>query len=221
MTQRIQAVAFDLDGLMFNTEMVYDRVGEIMLERRGKTLDPEVVAKMMGRQSQIALQIMIDSYGLGDTVPQLEEEAEELFLGLIVDLAAPMPGLMELLDQLEMLQIPKAITTSSRWKAVEPLLKMANLEDRFAFRLTAEDVTNSKPDPEIYLKATAKFHVAAEQLLVLEDSMVGCQAAVAAGATVVAVPSKYIDHHDFSGAEAVVESLETREIYALVEQGRV
>jgi HAD superfamily hydrolase (TIGR01509 family) len=216
MDQEILAVAFDLDGLMFNTEMIYDQVGETILERRGKSLDPAVVARMMGRQSQVALQIMIDSYGLADTVAELEREAEELFLGMIREDAAPMPGLFELLDQLEVLEIPKAITTSSRVEMVQPLLEMAGIQDRFRFRLTAEDVTRSKPEPEIYLKAAEQFSVPTGNMLVLEDSMVGCQAAVAAGAVTVAVPSKHVDQHDFSGTRAVVSDLTSRVIYDLI-----
>ncbi|MCA9199587.1 MAG: HAD family phosphatase, partial [Planctomycetales bacterium] len=64
----IQAVAFDLDGLMFNTEELYEIVGRRIVERRGRSLDSELVTQMMGRQANVAVPIMLEWYGFTDTV---------------------------------------------------------------------------------------------------------------------------------------------------------
>lgn len=212
----LRAIAFDLDGLMFNTELLYDQVSEILLQRRQRQVSPEVIARMMGRQSHIALQILIDAYQLEDSVADLEQESEEIFLGLLQDQVAPMPGLLPLLDAIESRGFPKAITTSSRRRVVDPILEMTGMTLRFDFRLTAEDIACSKPDPEIYQKAAARFGTAPYEMLVLEDSSVGCQAAVAAGACAVAVPSKLKNYHDFPGARLVVDSLADLRIYQLL-----
>ena len=78
MSRSIRAVAFDLDGLMFNTEELYEKVGGIMLERRGKQICRELLNEMMGRPARVALQHMIDWYQLSDTVEQLQIETELL-----------------------------------------------------------------------------------------------------------------------------------------------
>jgi HAD superfamily hydrolase (TIGR01509 family) len=213
----IGAVAFDLDGLMVNTETLYDIVAETILLRRDKSISPAVIAQMMGRQSHAALQVLIDAYELTDTVTDLEQETEEIFLGLLPDNVAPMPGLSPLLDAIESRNLPKAIATSSRLCLVDPILEQMGWIDRFAFKLTSEDVTRGKPHPEIYLTAAHRFGKKPAEMLVLEDSMVGCQAGVAAGACVVAVPSKLKDQHDFAGAQLVVESLADRRIYDLLD----
>ena len=110
---RPQAVVFDLDGLMFNTEDLYDDVGEILLQRRGFHFSPELKRKMMGLPGPKSLQVMVDHHGLSDTPDRLQAESDEIFAGLLPQHVAPMPGLIELLDALEAAGIPKGIATSS------------------------------------------------------------------------------------------------------------
>ena len=203
----IAAVAFDLDGLMVNTEELYTEVGGVLLARRGKQVTRELLDNMMGRQSSVALQVMIDWHHLGDTVEQLEQETDEIFSGLLEERLAPMPGLLPLLDKLEKNRIPKAVTTSSRRPFVNRILELVGIGDRFQFFLTAEAIVNGKPAPEIYQKAAQRFEVDLEQLLVLEDSEIGCRAAIAAGAYTIAVPGEHSQNHNFSGVHLIVESL--------------
>jgi beta-phosphoglucomutase-like phosphatase (HAD superfamily) len=88
--------------------------------------------------------------------------------------------------------------------------------DRFGFVLTSADVSQGKPHPEIYLRAAERLGIAAERMLVFEDSANGCRAAVAAGATVVAVPGGHSLRHDFSGAALIAESLADPRILSLL-----
>ncbi|GJL66903.1 MAG: haloacid dehalogenase [Nitrospirales bacterium] len=203
----IAAVAFDLDGLMVNTEELYTEVGRVLLARRGKQVTRELLDNMMGRQSAVALQVMIDWHQLDATVAQLQEETDEIFSGLLERRLAPMPGLFALLTKLETCKIPKAVTTSSRRVFVTRVLDLIGVTDRFEFFLTAEDIVQSKPDPEIYQKAAQRFHVEPNQLLVLEDSEIGCCAAIAAGAFTVAVPGEHSRNHSFSGVNLIAASL--------------
>ncbi|WP_447970637.1 HAD family hydrolase [Nitrospira sp. M1] len=203
----IAAVAFDLDGLMVNTEELYTEVGGVLLARRGKQVTRELLDNMMGRQSSVALQVMIDWHQLDATVAQLQAETDEIFSRLLEDRLAPMPGLLSLLAKLETRKIPKAVTTSSRRKFVMRVLDLIGAADRFEFLLTAEDIVNGKPDPEIYCKAAQRFQVDAARMLVLEDSEIGCCAAIAAGAYTVAVPGEHSQNHSFSGVNLIASSL--------------
>ena len=210
----LRAVVFDLDGLMFNTEDLYQHVGGEMLRRRGHKLEAALLDQMMGRPSPLALQLMIDWYKLDDTVEILQAETDEIFSELLEERLFPMPGLQELLAALEAAEMPKAIATSSRRSFTEKVLGIFDLAPRFEFLLTAEDVRQGKPDPEIYLTASRRLSVAPFEVMVLEDSQNGCRAAVAAGAFAVAVPGGLSHQHDFSGAALVAESLLDRRIYA-------
>ena len=203
----IAAVAFDLDGLMVNTEELYTEVGGVLLARRGKKVTRELLDNMMGRQSSVALQVMIDWHDLDATVEQLQRETDEIFLGLLEERLAPMPGLLPLLEKLEKNKMPKAVTTSSRRPFVDRVLELVGIGDRFQFLLTAEGIVNGKPDPEIYQKAAQEFQVDTKQLLVLEDSEMGCRAAIAAGAYTVAVPSEHSRNHNFSDVNLIATSL--------------
>lgn len=213
---RIRAVTFDLDGLMFNTETLYEEVGAELLQRRGKKITRELLDQMMGRQSRVALQIMIDWHALDATIEQLQAETDEVFEEILEHRLAPMPGLLELLDWLESAKIPKAIATSSRRVFVDRVLSLSKMARRFHFVLTAEDVTCGKPAPEIYLTAAQRFGLPAAEMMVLEDSENGCRAAVAADAFVVAVPSEHSDQHDFSGVNLVADTLADRRIYQAI-----
>ena len=209
----LRAVAFDMDGLMFNSEDVYSAVGTELMRRRGREFCKGLKDAMMGLPSTVALQVMIDWHGLDATVEQLEAETDEIFPPILDEQLRPMPGLMRLLDAIEAASIPKAIATSSRLLYVETVLGVFGLESRFGFILAAEDVENGKPAPEIYTKSAERFGIAPECMMVLEDSQNGTRAAVDAGAFAVAVRGEHSRDHDFSGARLLVDSLEDRRIY--------
>jgi beta-phosphoglucomutase-like phosphatase (HAD superfamily) len=94
------------------------------------------------------------------------------------------------------------------------VLGRVGLRDRFAFILTSADVVHGKPHPEIYHKAASRLAVAPGAMLVLEDSQAGCQAAVAAGAVVIAIPGGLSRSHDFTGVNYIAESLADPHIYS-------
>jgi HAD superfamily hydrolase (TIGR01509 family) len=212
-SDRLAAVVFDLDGLMFNTEALYQQVGTELLARRGKRFEAELLDRIMGRKSAVALQIMIDWHGLSDTVPLLAEESEAIFAEILDTQLQCMPGLEPLLEALETADIPKAIATSSSRRFVDNVLGRFDFAPRFQFILTSEDVVEGKPHPEIYEKAAARFGLPPRQVMVLEDSENGCRAAIAAGTFAVAVPGSHSSTHDFSGARFVANSLSDGWIY--------
>ena len=210
------AVVFDLDGLMFNTEELYQDVGSELLRRRDREFTKELLGQMMGRPGRISLQIMIDWHSLEATVDELERETDEIFVDILATRLAPMPGLLALLNALEQANVPKAIATSSRRAFVETVLGRFDLEPRFRFILSAEDVIDGKPHPEIYLKTAARFGVPPDRVVVLEDSQNGCAAAVAAGTIAVAVPGGHSLSHNFAGARLSIDSLADPRLYELI-----
>jgi beta-phosphoglucomutase-like phosphatase (HAD superfamily) len=100
------------------------------------------------------------------------------------------------------------------------ILESVPWRDELAFRLTGDDVTRGKPDPQIYRMAAETLGIPVGQMLVLEDSGNGCAAAVAAGAVTVAVPSEHTRNQNFSGATLVAESLLDPRLGAIVRGGK-
>jgi HAD superfamily hydrolase (TIGR01509 family) len=207
MTTPIRAVAFDLDGLMFNTEHVFHLAGHELLGRRGKAWTPHIQGSMMGRRAAEAIPVLIELAELSDSVEDLRNESREIFYAMLPNHLAPMPGLFELLELIEECGLPKGVATSSSRHYAEDILGRFGLLERFAVTLTADDVTQGKPHPEIYLAAADRLGVSPSEMLVFEDSGAGTSAAVAAGARVVSVPHEYSSMHAFDGAVCIAQGL--------------
>jgi HAD superfamily hydrolase (TIGR01509 family) len=214
----IRAVVFDLDGILANTEDLYEQAGETVLGRRGKTYDAQLREKIMGRPVVDAIQMMIDCHALPDPIETLMRECREVLDGLMATSLAPMAGVVELLDALQEASVPVAVATSATREYADFVLTRLGLKDCFRFILTAEDITHGKPDPEIYLLAAERLGIRPEQMMVLEDSANGCRAAVAAGAYCVAVPNRHTRLHNFDGARFIAETLADPRVRGRIEQ---
>ncbi|WP_152050030.1 HAD family hydrolase [Tautonia marina] len=192
----LRAVAFDMDGLIFDTEALFFRVAAEMLADRGKTFTHEMMAAMIGRPESEAGPALIAMAGLTESPEALLAEARQRFDALVDTAVHPMPGLFTLLGRLQELGIPRAVATSTRRAYALRLLGNHRLIEHFAFVLGGDEVSRGKPNPEIYQTAAARLGVAPSSMLVLEDSPAGVSAARAAGAFVVAIPH---DHSPASG----------------------
>jgi len=111
---RIEAVAFDLDGLLVNTEELYQHVGTELLRRRGRSFEPDLLDAMMGRPQKVSLAIMIEWHGLADTIEMLATETGEIFVSLLDTQLRTMPGAMELLDLLDARGIARRSRSDAR-----------------------------------------------------------------------------------------------------------
>ncbi len=213
----IRAVAFDMDGLMVNTESIYTMVGDAVLNRRGKEFTPELKKKMMGLPGNVAFQVMIDHASLTDSIETLARESEQVFEDLLPRHLALLPGLLELLAHLDGQRMPRCVATSSSRKFAQRVLELVGVQDRFDFVITAEDVENGKPAPDIYRAAAQRMGVTTPSMMVLEDSHHGSRAGHTSGACTIAVPGEHSRDHDFAGVHAVVDSLLDSRIYAILE----
>lgn len=216
MPANIRAVVFDLDGLMLNTEDIFELAGVELMARRGLEMTDEIRHGMMGRRPVEAFTVLRELTGLQDSLEDLMLETKVLFAALAEDRLAVMPGLLELFDLLDIRKLPRAVATSSPRAYMTHLLEKFDLLHRIDFTLTAEDVTHGKPHPEIYLKAAEMHGVNPAEMLVLEDSETGTRAAAAAGAYIVSVPSRHTDFGDFSMSRLTVSSLLDERLLALL-----
>ena len=203
----LAAVVFDLDGILANTEDLYEQAGETVLRRRGKTYDADLRERIMGRPVVDAIQIMIDCHSLPDTVDDLMRECVDVLQQLMATSLAPMPGAVSFIDDLRAANFPIAVATSATPEYADNVLTRLNLKQQFRFILTAADINHGKPAPDIYLLSADRLGIAPPQMMVLEDSANGCRAAVDAGAFTVAVPNRHTRNHNFSGARFVADTL--------------
>ncbi|QDU80861.1 Phosphorylated carbohydrates phosphatase [Polystyrenella longa] len=215
-SKTIKAVVFDLDGLMFNTEDIFEVAARDLLGRRGHELTDEIRRMMMGRRAFEAFDMLREVLSLEETVEELLEESDELYQTVLDAQLAPMPGLYELLEHIEANNLPKAVATSSHRTYLHNILGRFEMVDRFQHLFTAEDVSLGKPHPEIYLKSAEALQIDPSEMIVLEDSQAGTEAAHAAGACIISVPNRHTRTHDFTAATLVVDRLNHPSVMDLI-----
>ena len=212
-TPPLAAVVFDLDGLIVNSEDIYEEADAEVLRRRGRTYEHVLRERMMGRPTDESLRMMIEHHGLSDTLEELRLERTGLRDRLLKVSLAPMPGFVELLSAISAAKIPAAIATSGTRDYAALVLARLGIVNAFRFVLTAEDVKCGKPAPDIYRLAAKRLELSPTQTIVLEDSANGCRAGIAAQAFTVAVPNRHTQSHDFTGVQFISDTLADRRIY--------
>lgn len=214
----IDAVAFDLDGLLVNTEELYSEVGHELLNRRGRQFTRALKNAMTGLPGPRAFAMMIEHEQLTDTADCLAAESAEIFARILPARVRALSGVVELLDFLDSVKIPRCVATSSSRRFALEVLQLVGISQRLDFVVTAEDVAQGKPAPDIYLLAALRMQVAAVNMMVLEDSHHGSRAGVAAGACTIAVPGPHSDDHDFSGVHYRAQSLSDPQILRILKR---
>jgi len=203
----IQAILFDLDGLMFNSEPHSLASWEAVLAERGATLDQLTIESILGLRIDATARTLIDKYHLSDTASELADAKTEYQIAHLDGNVKPMPGLIELLDEIDRRGMPKAIASSGIQRYVDAVLRVNSLLDRFSVIISGDQVAHGKPAPDVFLAAARALNIKPSNCLVLEDAPAGVQAAKAAGMTCIAIPDHSVAQLDLSQADKVVASL--------------
>jgi len=203
----IQAILFDLDGLMVDSEPHSLASWEAVLQERGVTLDQLTIDSILGLRIDATARTLIDKYHLPDTVQGLSDAKTEYQIAHLDGNVQPMPGLIELLDEIDRRDLKKAVASSGIHRYVEAVLRANGLLDRFSVIITGDQVAHGKPAPDVFLAAARALHAEPQHCLVLEDAPAGVQAAKAAGMTCIAVPDQGVAKLDLSQADKVMPSL--------------
>ncbi|MEW5717469.1 MAG: HAD family phosphatase [Chloroflexota bacterium] len=207
-----QAVIFDLDGLLVDTEPLHWRVFNAMLARRGvayEIQDEEFGREFVGISQRENSEYLIARFGIRASADELTREHRVEYERIIADPKnlMLMPGARDVFDELRRRGVRMAIASGSPRTQVETILRGLGISALFRAIVTGSDVANLKPAPDVYLRACAELRVDAACCLALEDSAVGAAAAKAAGLRVIVVPNRYTRHQGLALADARVESL--------------
>jgi HAD superfamily hydrolase (TIGR01509 family) len=212
---RFPAVVFDMDGTMFDSEILYYRSGVEMFRRRGLEYTQELALKIMGVPGREAMRLVKEDHQFPESPDELYNESQSILREMMVEELRLMPGLLELIDLLEAQGATIGVATSTERDLTEEMLTQFDLRRRFAFVLTRNDVQRGKPDPEIFLRACQAAGRKPQEVLVLEDSYNGTLAAKGAGCVCVAIPHELSRAIDFSHADLVADHLLDERLLAL------
>ncbi|MFB4318565.1 HAD family hydrolase [Actinomadura sp. 21ATH] len=184
----LQAVLFDMDGLLVDSERLWLEVETEAVEWLGGTWGPEHQEKLVGGSVDIATAYMLELTGADVPPAELGRRMIEGMRERLSACAPMMPGAKELLAEIRAAGVPAALVSSSHRVLLEPALDAMGRE-HFALSVAGDEVSRTKPDPEPYLTAVARLGAVPERCVVLEDSPNGVAAAEAAGCVTVAVPN--------------------------------
>jgi HAD superfamily hydrolase (TIGR01509 family) len=202
-----QALIFDLDGLLIDSETIYRKISYKMADDLGKTLHDGIWVKQMGRSPIESLRIFKEELGITTHTAQQLVDARNLLLleGFGTDLQM-MPGALEIIHAFHG-KMRMAIATGSPRMLMEIAIAKLGLNGYFEYLLPSDDIVAGKPDPEIYSRTIEAMGLQPDECIVLEDSSNGALAGHLAGCYVIAVPSEYTKNQDFSFANHVAEDL--------------
>jgi HAD superfamily hydrolase (TIGR01509 family) len=200
------AVIFDNDGLLLDTESVWTRAEEDLFERRGRRFTAANKLELVGTSATIASGILERRLGEPGRGAELIEELNELVVAELEHGVEAMIGAGELLDRLRRRGTPIGLVSNSPLHFVRRSLEIVGFIDRFDVVISAHEVAAPKPAPDPYLEACRRLGVEPGPAVVaLEDSPTGVAAARAAGLTVIGVPS--LEGIELAEAHSIAESL--------------
>jgi HAD superfamily hydrolase (TIGR01509 family) len=193
----IEALIFDMDGLLIDSELLAAGAMDRFLARYGLERRPDVHQKLLGRRLPEAMAIVRDHYGLEHELHAMIEEYGAMRVAALRGAVKPMPGARALIAFGRSAGLKLALATSGMREHATVSLVETGLDGLFDVEVTGDEVERGKPEPDLFLRAAQKLGVDPSACVVFEDAPNGVAAARAAGMVVAAVPNESSKSHDF------------------------
>ena len=185
----IEAVVFDLDGVILDSEQVWDEVREGLARERGGRWSEQAQADMMGMSSTEWSRYMHDVVGLPEPPEEINREVVRRMLDRYSHDLPLIAGAVEAVKRLAD-RWPLGVASSSNRELIDRVLEVAGLAPYFRVTVSSEEVARGKPAPDVYLEASHRLGVEPQHVVAIEDSANGIRSAHAAGMHVVAIPNR-------------------------------
>ncbi len=205
----IEAVVFDMDGILVDTEHLWDEVREELTGEWGGRYTPEAQEAMMGMSSLEWSRYLHETVGLREPPDVINAEVVRRMLARYEEELPVVDGAREAVQRLDDEGFALAVASSSNRELIDAVLRRLEVEALFAATVSSEEVARGKPAPDVYLEAARRLDVAPERCAAIEDSASGIRAAHAAGMRVLAYPNRHYPPRDevLERADVVLASL--------------
>ena len=184
----IQAVVFDLDGVLLDSEQLWDDVREGLARERGGRWHEGAQAEMMGMSSREWSVYMHDRIGLPEPPDEISAEVVQRMLERYRHELPLIPGAVDAVERIAA-RWPLGLASSSNRELIDAALEAAALARHFRVTVSSEEVERGKPAPDVYLEAARRLEVAPEHCAAIEDSQNGIRSGKAAKMRVIAIPN--------------------------------
>jgi HAD superfamily hydrolase (TIGR01509 family) len=185
-----EAVIFDLDGVLVDSEQLWNRAKEELVRERGGRWRDDAAHAMMGMSSPEWSRYLRDELGVDCEPEQINRDVVGRMERLYRESLPLLPGAQRAVRTLAE-RWPLALASSSNREIIDLVLELAGVEGAFAATVSSEEVPRGKPAPDVYLEAARRLGVPAGRCVAVEDSSNGLRAAAAAGMAVIAVPNEH------------------------------
>jgi HAD superfamily hydrolase (TIGR01509 family) len=204
-----EAVIFDLDGLLIDSEQVWDDVRQQFVLESGGTWRPEAQRAMMGMSAPEWSRYVRDELGVDQTPERIDEQVVERLTRSYRDHLPLLPGARETVQRIAA-RWPLGLASSSNREVIDLVLEVAGLEQFFEVTVSSEEVAGGKPAPDVYLETALRLGVEPGHCVAIEDSHNGIRSARSAGMPVIAVPNPHFPPGEeaLALATTVAESLD-------------
>ena len=204
----IEAVVFDLDGVLLDSEQVWDEARERLAEERGGRWHARAQRDMMGMSSTEWSRYMHETIGLPEPPEEINREVVERLAAAYRENLPALAGAREAVERIAT-RWPLGLASSSNRELIDLSLELLGVKDLFAATVSSEEVAHGKPAPDVYLEAARRLNVAPAHAAAVEDSTNGILAAKAAGMRVLAIPNAHFppDPEALDQADVVLDSL--------------
>ena len=199
----IDAVVFDLDGVIVDSEHVWDDVRRELAEERGGRWHDEASRDMMGMSSPEWSRYMHDVIGLEESAEEINAEVVRRMEEVYRTKLPLIPGAVEAVERLGG-RWPLGLASSSNRELIDFVLEVSGLGRLFQATVSSEEVSRGKPAPDVFLEAARRLAVPAERCAAVEDSENGIRSAKAAGMRTIAIPNPRFPPAEDALAEADV-----------------
>ena len=203
----IDAILFDFDGLMVDSEPHSIASWRAVLRERGAEIDAATLDQLLGLRLDETSRLLVERFSLTASPAELGKAKTDYQIAHLAGNVRAMPGLKSLLDAIDRRGLRKAIASSGKRRYLEAALQAVGLAGRFSVIVSGDDVARGKPAPDVFLEGARRLGCSPAACLVLEDAPNGLQAAKAAGMRVVAIPNDQSRQLDLSVADWQLPSL--------------
>jgi len=187
----IDAVVFDMDGVLVDTEHLWDEVREELTTEWGGRYTPEAQEAMMGMSSREWSRYLHETVGLREQPETINAEVVRRMLARYEVELPVLPGAVAAVRRLHGEGFRLAVASSSNRELIDAVLRRLELDELFAVTVSSEEVARGKPAPDVYLEAARRLDVDPTRCVAVEDSASGIRAAHAAGMRVLAYPNRH------------------------------